>query len=68
MKEASPRAHDAHGNATLRTRIDGAIVHEYEEARTGSHDAAMAAGPATALPVSGQVRAYLTAIAEGGPG
>ncbi len=65
MKDVSPEAHEAHRKARLRDRIDAAIVHEYEEARLGSHDAAVAEAPDTGLPVDPRVRRLLRSIADG---
>jgi hypothetical protein len=48
--------------ARLRDRIDAVIAHEYEEARHGSHEAALSAAPKTELPISDGARRILRAM------
>jgi hypothetical protein len=48
--------------ARLRDRIDAIIVHEWEEDRLGSHEAAVKAAPKTDLPVGDGVRRILRAM------
>ena len=48
----------------LRDRIDSAIAHEYEELRTGSHEAALKAAAKTELPISQEARRVCKAMAR----
>ena len=45
--------------ARLRDRIDAIIAHEWEEAKTGGHVAALKAVPKTELPITGVARRIL---------
>ena len=51
-----------YANARLRDRIDAIIVHEYEEDRTGSHEAALKAASETELPIGDGARVILRAM------
>jgi hypothetical protein len=64
MKHLGSQASGAYTKARLRDRIDSSIVHEFEEARWGSHDEAAIRAPDTELPVRRQVHELLKAIAE----
>ncbi len=50
--------------ARLRDRIDAIIVHEYEEDRTGSQDAAVKEAPKTKLPITEGARRICRAMAR----
>jgi hypothetical protein len=50
--------------STLRDRIDAIIAHEYEEDRTGSHEAALKAAPKTGLPVTKGARRILLTLSD----
>ena len=48
--------------ARLRDRIDAATVHEFEEAKHGTHNEAVANAPGTDLPINDRVRDLLKTI------
>ncbi len=48
--------------ARLRDRIDAIIAHEWEEYRSGSHEAALKTAPATDLPITAGARRILQAM------
>jgi hypothetical protein len=50
--------------ARLRDRIDAIIAHEYEEDRTGSHEAAVKEAPRTKLPITEGARRICRAMAR----
>ena len=50
--------------ARLRDRIDAAIVHEYEDAKHGTHDDAVANSAGTDLPINDRVRDLLKTISK----
>ncbi len=52
----------------MRDRMQAAGVHEYEEHEGGSHEAALACGPDTALPVSEPAREMLRKMRDGWKG
>lgn len=52
--------------ARLRDRIDAIVAHEIEEARHGTHDAAVRAAANTSLPISTGARRILRAVARRG--
>ncbi len=62
--EMGPKARAIWEKSRLRDRIDATIVHEYEEAARGSHEAAVAASPDTLLPLGEKARHLLRVIAE----
>lgn len=49
-------ASEAWEHARLRDRIDATIAHEFEEARHGTHEAAVQHAPDTELPISRAAR------------
>ncbi len=53
--------------ARLRDRIDGVIAHEYEEAISSSHGAALQNAPNTRLTISPEARHLLQKMAGGNP-
>lgn len=53
--------------ARLRDRIDAVIAHEYEEAISGTHAAALRNAPATQLNISPEARQILQEMAGGNP-
>ena len=60
------KAYAIRKKARLRDRIDAAIAHEYEEAKSGgSHAYALEPASETGLPIGERVRALLSTIRTG---
>lgn len=66
MDHMGADAAGAWSRARLRDRIDATIAHEYEEARSGSHDHAVAHAADTDLPLDGRARRLLRRLAGSG--
>lgn len=65
MRKYGTEAGDAWEHASLKTRCDTAIAHEYEEGNGFTHDEAIARAPDTELPISHEARALAGRIRDG---
>ena len=65
MRQYGGEASEAWERASLRTRCDTAIAHEYEEGNGRTHDEAIARAPDTELPISDKARELARKIRDG---
>ena len=65
MRKYGTEASEAWEHASVRTRCDNAIAHEYEEGKGVSHDQAIIRTPDTELPISHRARELGRKIRDG---